>query len=104
MTALNVIVSFLVLTGLTISVLALAGVFSSKSDKSMEPRVTTDTVPYIDPMSFQTGYIKDLPKHQKISDVCGGSMYPIQPPYVDYGSSFVVTAKSCDVNIFNSPP
>ena len=56
------------------------------------------------PMAFGTGYIMD-PKHDS-SNQCAGmlkykSMYPIQPPYVNYGE---FNCTNSDVVTFNSPP
>jgi hypothetical protein len=51
--------------------------------------------------------IQNLPPQQKIADACNNTIYPVQPPYVDYGTAFstaVAKSESCDVNIFNSPP
>lgn len=90
------------------SIIAAAVYASSSSNgvKTLPPSVVSNRQP-IDPTPFHTGYIQNLPPQQKIADACNNTMYPVQPPYVDYGSSFSMAAKnaeSCDVNIFNSPP
>lgn len=105
------------LAGATAGGLAAGGVF-----KTYNPQKQTYNSPYqqlemtpkrgsINPQPFKTGYLKNSP--QPIADNCNSTMYPIQPPYVQYGPDFdnvTMDMKNCekcarcDVNIFNSPP
>lgn len=102
-----IIVRFLTLAA--IGAIIAAAVYASSSSngaKTLPPSVVSNRQP-IDPTPFHTGYIQNLPPQQKIADACNNTIYPVQPPYVDYGTAFstaVAKSESCDVNIFNSPP
>lgn len=91
------------LTLAAIGAIIAAAVYASSSSngaKTLPPSVVSNRQP-IDPTPFHTGYI------QKIADACNNTIYPVQPPYVDYGTAFstaVAKSESYDVNIFNSPP
>lgn len=64
-----------------------------------KPSKTNNSVPYINPVPFHTGY---LPTNQKPANLCCNDvMYPINPIYVNYG---LPVRSDCDVNIFNSQP
>lgn len=102
-----IIVGFLTLAAIG-AIIAAAVYASSPSNgaKTLPPSVVSNRQP-IDPTPFHTGYIQNLPPQQKIADACNNTIYPVQPPYVDYGTAFstaVAKSESCDVNIFNSPP
>ena len=115
-----IVIILILVAGLTVSILALTGVFSPNSDNfirvpdpepdtAVEPDLNITKPPYIDPKPFHTGYINNLPERQKIADLCNSTMYPIQPIYVDYGTGFSTSVSTpntrpCDVNIFNSVP
>lgn len=99
----------LILVGATVGILAITGAFntSSSNKNKQSPKPPESQQPYINPQPFKTGYLKDSP--QPLADVCNKNMYPINPPYVDYGDPRYVSAindteKECDVIIFNSPP
>jgi len=96
-----IVILLLLGVGLLIGILASVGVFNT----STNPVTSISHVkqsPYISPEPFGTGYITNhLPPKQRLADNCNSTIYPIQPPYVNYGTSNV---KNCDVNIFNSPP
>jgi hypothetical protein len=69
-----------------------------KSDPISDPK----SEPCINPVPFHTGFINDLPPHQKLANLCCNDvMYPINPIYVNYG---LPIRSDCDVNIFNSQP
>ena len=59
-----------------------------------------DNPSYITSSPPKTGYNNDIP--QKLADNCNSVMYPINPPYVNYGKSKY--SDNCDVNKFNSVP
>jgi len=110
-----IIVGFLTLAAIIVGFLTIAAIWaiiaavyasSSNGAKTLPPSVVSNRQP-IDPTPFHTGYIQNLPPQQKIADACNNTIYPVQPPYVDYGTAFstaVAKSESCDVNIFNSPP
>ena len=106
MTLVDIIVGLLVLAVIG-SIIALTVRDSPETGtKALSPAMKSNRSS-IDPKPFHTGYIQNPPPQQKIADACNGSMYPVQPPYVDYGNVFSTAAansRSCDVNIFNSPP
>ena len=54
---------------------------------------------FITPKPFRVGYLSNPP--QKLANLCSNVMYPINPPYVDYGAD---NTRKCDSLIFNSPP
>ena len=87
--------------GIVIGILYSKGKFKS-SDKNSQNLQTKNTPnkQYINPQPFETGYIQNTP--QPLADMCNANMYPIQPPYVDYGPNNC--SYNCDVNTFNSPP
>ena len=79
--------------------------FSTQGQKltGKGPEVTQDQEvvvedSYKDP--FKTGYINNSP--QSNANVCGGSIYPIQQPYVNYGET--TSCSQCDNITFNSAP
>ncbi len=127
---LYILYGFLILTTIVVIILAGKGIFTSndkppkskpksKSDpkppkseskpkpkppdpkpKSPDPKPKPD--PCINPVPFHTGFINDLPPHQKLANLCCNDvMYPINPIYVNYG---LPIRSDCDVNIFNSQP
>tara|TARA_B110000908_G_scaffold170402_1_gene229868 strand:+ start:815 stop:1126 length:312 start_codon:yes stop_codon:yes gene_type:complete len=101
----NALLLILLLAGVTVGILAAAGVFTPNSGyKQTVPPIKSQ--PCIDPQPFKTGYLKDSP--QPLADVCNSNMYPVNPPYVNYGPRMISTVngvkKECDVNIFNSTP
>jgi hypothetical protein len=103
-----IIIIVLLLLSITIVSIVKSGVFSKSIDNEIKSVDVPLKIPFtypIDPAPFKTGYIKNLPPRQKISDYCNSKMYPVEPLYVDYGSSFstgVENTKYSDVNIFNS--
>lgn len=108
----NFIIGALFLVALTLGVLAAFGVFNSNNPdgtlKLSPPKPKTKSEPpLITPAHFGTGYIKDSP--QMSTDNCrkeGSTLYPIQPPYVNYGpwKGSECCSGTCDVAKFNSPP
>ena len=100
------IITFIALSGLIVAILITTGAFDSKSDEStLRLSGKENKSPYINPTPFNTGYIKDIPPQQKLADLCNKVMYPVNPPYVDYGAPITSNCcGDCDVNIFNSPP
>ena len=72
------------------------------TDKSKFNHDKSNHDPCINPVPFHTGFINDLPSHQKLANLCCNDvMYPINPIYVNYG---LPIRSDCDVNIFNSQP
>ena len=116
---LYILYGFLILTTIVVIILAGKGIFTSndkppkpKSDpkppkseskpKPPVPKPVPKPVPCINPVPFHTGFINDLPPHQKLANLCCNDvMYPINPIYVNYG---LPIRSDCDVNIFNSQP
>jgi len=100
----TVLLVTLILIGATVGILTAVGVYSSKGRKKESLYGS-----YINPTPFKTGYIQNSP--QKLADACrdptlGGNnvMYPVNPPYVNYGTRAPGDCGECDVNIFNSIP
>lgn len=102
----QVIIAVLIVIGLTIGILAAFGVFNPKSNNNHhDPSDENDySVPYIDPQPFKTGYLTDPP--QKLANLCSDVMYPVNPPYVQYGqwNGGDCCSGKCDVDEFNSAP
>ena len=94
------------MVGLTFGILAIAGVFNKKSNysspKDSSPKENKKCVkPFIKPKPFSTGY---LSRPQKLANLCDSDvMYPINPPYVQYGP-YGGNPSKCPVNVFNSIP
>jgi uncharacterized alpha/beta hydrolase family protein len=96
----------IIFTAITLIILERLGVFTPKDKPPVKVEQEQITTPYITPTMFQTGYITNLPSHQKIADNCGNNMYPVNAPYVNYGLPQTTSCcgNECDVNIFNSAP
>lgn len=80
----------LILAAIVIPILFATGVIKTGSNntpdiKSKPPidSPSAEIQPFITPTPFKTGYLSDSP--QPLADLCNSTMYPVQPPYVDYG-------------------
>lgn len=107
------LVGFVILAAIVVSILFATGTIKTKNAspspiKKVKPYThppeNTDSAPYITPTPFKVGYLKNSP--QPLADVCNSTMYPVQPPYVEYGpwNGGDCCNGNCDVNIFNSQP
>ena len=110
---LYILYGFIILTTIVVIILVGKGIFpvdkpksdpKSKYEPKSEPKSKSEPKPEpcINYVPFYTGFINDLPPHQKSANLCCNDvMYPINPIYVNYG---LPIRSDCDVNIFNSQP
>jgi hypothetical protein len=110
---LYILYGFIILTTIVVIILVGKGIFpvdkpksdpKSKYEPKPEPKLKlkSKSEPCINYVPFYTGFINDLPPHQKSANLCCNDvMYPINPIYVNYG---LPIRSDCDVNIFNSQP
>jgi hypothetical protein len=92
----NALLVIVIFVTLIVVILETTGVFTIRDNMKQIQRKSKKC---INSTSFKPGYIKNTP--QPLADLCNDTMYPIQPPYVNYGS---YGKKKCDINVFNSPP
>ena len=96
--------NYLGAVGVAIFVISLGALvyfaFIKKSTVNTQTVVKNSRKAFISPKSFGTGYVQNSP--QKLASLCGGVMYPINAPYVDYGPG--PDYKCCDNLKFNAPP
>lgn len=88
------------------SVVIFSVVSMSKKNKSNNLKQTNEKklgCPTIKAESFNTGYISNSPQPNanNCQQPTSGMHYPVQPPYVDYGSQ---SSSDCYNILFNSPP
>jgi hypothetical protein len=102
MTTLHKIVGLTLLTAISFTIFTIVLINkSTPSPISDILRTVQNQPPDISYSPIKTGYIIDIPEHQKIADLCNNKMYPANAIYVDYGTPINT---QCDVNLFNSPP